>query len=252
MPVLRSRFVRVIVFLGAALDWGCASSPAGDFAPSSPVDEPTEAAAPERGTEPASAAQTLDTLESALQTGSYRVELGMHAEGAVRVAMRGELTVDEQRVVLRATGTFGGQPATVELIADGERMKGTGPGGTFDLPEPEGLREAIAIGWTRMGLLHNIALLVAGRPPDHAEGGVGQWVVVHDLQRSRTVTELEPATASLPDDPISMQIEVSGQRAGRATLWLDPRTRMPLERHQIVDFDEGQMRVRETYAWGDG
>jgi len=46
----------------------------------------------------------------------------------------------------------------------------------FDEPVPPEVREALVIGLTRMGILHNLARLVAGVPPDRASGGVRDWV----------------------------------------------------------------------------
>lgn len=109
--------------------------------------------------------------------------------------------------------------------------------------------KAIAIGLVRMGILHNVAVLNGARPPDHADGGVRDWVERREATYTRAVTELEATRDDLPSPPVSMQIVVDGQPAGEATVWIDPSLGLPIERHQVVVFPEGEMRVRESYTW---
>jgi hypothetical protein len=90
------------------------------------------------------------------------------------------------------------------------------------------------IGFVRMGILHNLARLVAGAGPDHADGGVADWVVLSE----------HGVTA---DDATShFAIQVAGQPAGNASLEFDGERL--LRREQSVDFPGGTMSVTEEYS----
>lgn len=93
-----------------------------------------------------------------------------------------------------------------------------------------------------MGVLHNLAMLVGGAPPDHAAGGVEDWV--------QTVDHRRPVPSGPPPGPdgeaVTFGLVVGGEPSGTATLWLDDRG-VPVRREQTVEFPEGVMRVVERY-----
>lgn len=93
-----------------------------------------------------------------------------------------------------------------------------------------------------MGLLHNLAMLSAGLPADHADGGVAEWVEYVE-------PKLGPAEHHGDGEarPLALQITVSDQPVAHATLWLDDEG-LPVEREQVVNFPEGQLRVTERYT----
>jgi hypothetical protein len=92
-----------------------------------------------------------------------------------------------------------------------------------------------------MGVLHNLARLVSGAPPDRVDGTVRSWVELEDIEWSEEVSEegLEG---------VRFRIIVSGEPAGRATVWLDEDGTL-MGRDQVVEFPGGDMRVRERYRW---
>ena len=108
----------------------------------------------------------------------------------------------------------------------------------LDVPRPAGLAAALVVGLTRMGVLHNLAMLVGGAAPARAEGGVEDWVQTVDHR------PLSPAPAE--GEAICFGLRVEGEPSGEATLWLDADG-MPTRREQIVPFPEGEMRVVERY-----
>ena len=62
-------------------------------------------------------------------------------------------------------------PATLRLVSDGERMAGGRSSEIgFDTTTAPALREAFAIGISRMGILHNLTRLYTGNPPEYADG----------------------------------------------------------------------------------
>jgi len=159
------------------------------------------------------------------------------AEGALLVAAGG-------RVRLSGKGAFGGEAMSVELWSDGARMRGGARAKPFaEQATPPGLAEALWVGLTRMGILHNLAELSEGSPPDHAEGGVRAWVRVGD-----PVVGAKEQVEGVLARPLRFDILVRGSKAsGEATLWVDAATGLPVKRVQVVHFPDGDMRVVERY-----
>lgn len=169
------------------------------------------------------------------------VSLPFHvtAEGAFAADLEGRLVLrGSDGVTLEATGHFGGQPVELRLEATEGRMTGGNGSRTFDVETPAALREALVVGVTRMGILHNLARLVASTPPDHADGGVREWVAVDSF---------DWAEGDEAAEGVTFAITVAGQPSGDATLWLDSDG-APVLRRQIVRFPGGEMRVTERYT----
>lgn len=170
---------------------------------------------------------------------AFRVE----AKGAITVGLDGTLDMrHDQAVRLRSEGTFMSNPADLALTSNGTQMQGGSAAGTFDKATPEALNESLVVGFMRMGILHNLARLTAGVTPDHADGGVAEWVQVRAFTDPESVI-LEGKVAQT----ITFQIYVSGQHAGEASLWVDAETGFPLQRTQVVHFEHGTMNVVERY-----
>lgn len=159
------------------------------------------------------------------------------AEGAVTADLRGNLTMSRGgEIALSADGEFAGEPVALRLTAEGERYTyGNATQRTLAV-RPAALEDALAIGFMRMGVLHNLAQLAEGAPPDHAAGGIGEWVVVDEFTAVR-----------LPQPGLSFAITVAGEPAGTAVFNLDANG-LPLERRQMVQFPTGEMYVVEQYS----
>lgn len=203
-------------------------------APSQPSAAP-ESRGPQSAPEPAKDAETaFSELEERLLGGGLELSHHLVAEGAIEVDLRGRLWVGDQ-VELLATGTFAGEAYDLRLSTRGDLLHGgpnTDP--SFERPRPTALVPSLVLGLTRMGLLHNVAMLVSGAPPDHSDGGVGDWVQV-----------VEPRWTE-DGEGLTFGIVVAGEPSGTATLWLDDEG-LPRRREQTVPFPEGEMRVVETY-----
>lgn len=185
---------------------------------------------------------TLEALEGALADPANTVDIPFHVEatGALEVDLSGRLSLaGEGMALLEVRGTFGEQPLEARLVSDGTRLWWTGAGEA--VPTPPALREALALGFTRMGVLHNVARLSAGAAPDHAEGGVAEWVTT------------APDTAGLapephPDRPsLARMVVVSGIPTGSFRLAFIPGGSVPALRRQAVSFPTGVMEVEESY-----
>lgn len=183
--------------------------------------------------------------EALLSAPSLRMHYAVVAEGAFSAALEGTLTVERpQDLDLDAAGTFGEAPVRAFLSSNGKFLEGGNSGRDFREEAPAALDEAVILGLTRMGILHNLARLTAGAAPDHASGGVREWVRVEDI-------EIDPAAEGPRAGLLALRfsIRVSGQHAADATLWLDPASGLPVHREQVVSFPGGQMLVTESYEF---
>ena len=166
----------------------------------------------------------------------------VEAEGALEVTLEGSLWLAPGgRARLDARGTFGGEAVSALLVSDGGRMLWVNNGDRHEGPTPSHLREGLVLGLSRMGILHNLARLVAGSPPDATDGSADGWVRIAGPAHG----------GSDPSEPTGVAVHfgivVAGVPSGEATLWMDPQTRVPLLRRQEVPFPGGSMQVTERY-----
>lgn len=258
MRAYARRMRRHVPWLGGvavAVVAGCSTARTTDMPdPASPGETRGPAVAPategEPKTVPLDISAELAAIEKNLLDLDFAMRFDIASEGAVASRFVGELRVVEETITLRASGTFDGKPVELSLSSDGERLRGGGGAAEISIPRPPELERAVVIGLARMGLLHNLAMLVSGRPPDHADGGVDTWLVATGVVPGVNVGPDEPSPEAQRQaaQAMSWQIRVEGGHAGDATLWWDPATKMPLERHVIVPFPSGEMRVRERYT----
>jgi predicted esterase/predicted DNA-binding protein (MmcQ/YjbR family) len=226
-----------MALLLALAGWGCASA-GGTLAPG---DAGTTAGP---ATTAVDAAAAFEAVEDRLMGTDGVVEFRVTAGGAFTAALDGVLRVvgpDEARLVV--DGQFGGAPVALTLLAGDGRMVGGNQDTTFRHGTSAELRESLILGFTRMGILHNLARLVAGRPPDHADGGVREWVQVAD------VAWVEDAAGSGARG-LGFEVVVSGTPAARAEVVLDAAA-LPRARDVVVRFPGGEMTVREEYSFPD-
>lgn len=190
------------------------------------------------GCSPAPEDVFADIESRLLAAGNVNIEFRVAAEGVVTADLEGNLALmPDGSVTLTADGTFAGEPAALRLTSQGQRYTYGNSMRRTLAPRPAELQRALLVGFMRMGILHNLARLSEEQPPDHADGGVNEWVVVDDFEAVR-----------LPEPGIAFAIVVDGEPAGTAVLNLDP-TGLPFERHQTVQFPNGEMRVTETYPF---
>jgi hypothetical protein len=184
------------------------------------------------------AAIAMDNLETRLlEAGRVSIEFHVTAEGAFQADIEGTLTFIDDETNLHATGTFGGDPVDLVLQTEGPDLKyGNGPN-LLSTVTPVHLREAVLLGLTRMGILHSLARLTANQAPDHADGGVADWVVLDQVR-------WEESSGS---DLVRFALIVEGQPGGTATIEVD-QDGLPVLRRQTTVFSEGEMTVVERYS----
>lgn len=194
---------------------------------------------------PESAADALAALEARLLTEPGTVHYHVTSEGAFASDLTGIVEMTGDYVGLTAEGDFGGTPTQLQLtVLDGEVEMVVG-GEKTTVPQPPALREAVVLGMTRMGLLHNLARLTAFGLPDHAEGGVAEWIEPHS-ERWGPTEQVEGVEARA----LRFALVVAGDEMAEATLWLDTATGLPVRRDQTTHFPGGTMTVVERYAAG--
>lgn len=195
---------------------------------------------------PPDAADALAAVEARmLAAPTARVDYRITSEGAFTADLTGTLGLGMRgRTLLVANGTFGGAEQRLLLVAEDGTMRGTRADSlAFEGPQPAALREALLLGLTRMGLLHNLARLTAGQPPDRAEEGIEGWIEPHSAAWG-TVDQIDGRDAKA----LRFTLRVSGTDAADVTLWLDTETGWPLGRDQTVAFPGGTMSVAERYG----
>jgi hypothetical protein len=226
--------LRLLVLLAIA----CAPRGSSSVAPSpSPAPGPSTVA-PEPAPR-ADPSQRLTELERRLLAAD-RVQLtfDVTARGAVEAELRGLLIVERGRIArIDASGRFAGEEGEVSMSGDARVVKGASGAKRFEIARPSELDAALLIGLVRMGVLHNVALLWTGRPPDHGDGGVTEWVTTGDHRH---------AVLDGGDDAIGFAITVAGQAVGDAKLLLDD-SGWPALREQTVRLPAGEMHVTERY-----
>lgn len=219
-----------------------AAAPAPVAAPASDTPEPVATPEPEPTPD---AASRVSAAEAWLTSEPVHTRFAVRSAGAVESSFAGVLRMDGDRIELVASGHFAGTPVKVSLQTDGSRMKGDGGARSFDLPQPAQLRTILGVSIVRMGLLHTLAMLVAGNPPDAPEGDVHAWLVLTPQPGAPTVAVMEPHHAKLPADPITFRTAVGGDDSIVATVWIEDG--VLLERQQETRFDEGTMQVLEAF-----
>lgn len=194
--------------------------------------------------EPNPMATSIDLLESRLMSaGSLELRAEIKATGAVDVDLKSRLCLGlSSDTVLSAEGHFMHQPFQNRLMAGEGGLRLDSPHHPSRAVEGASWKAALLIGLTRMGQLHNLANLHMDAGPDHAAGGVTDWVLLRDT------VPAEKTGSSGRKQAIHMKIFVADQPSGEAWLWLD-EAGLPVERLQRVEFASGSMEVLERYEW---
>lgn len=198
------------------------------------------------------AGSELLTLTEALLTEAPNLsaKFEIESEGENAAKMTGTIRFYEGNAIhLVADGHF--RHETVQLLVDSRDSGGTsrsttkGPSVSShrDPPAPK-LREAVALGLARMGLLHNLASLSMDRPIDGGEGGFGSQVKAVSVKDGHSDT-----VAGTPCRRVDFDVEVEGRVMGDASVCVADATGLPVQRRQVVHFPAGDMKVTETFTW---
>lgn len=188
-----------------------------------------------------------DLEEKLLGKRSIRFKFKITSEGSLSASLKGQLHLrNGNKVDIEYSGNFQSKPVTARFVSDARTMHWSIGSQKYEMPTPKALNEAIVKGFTRTGLLHNLVALLAGKPPDHADGGIEAWVQVSDFFFSAP----DPSS-KVRGRSIRFKIAIDGREVGEANYWISPLTRIPVERRQTVHFPEGDVRIVESYEFLD-
>ena len=173
-------------------------------------------------------------LEDRLTSARWiELDADVRATGALAVELAGLVHVERERASwVKFAGAFAGG----QLRGAWSSLETVDP---FNVDVQQDVwADALVIGTTRMGVLHNWAMVIARKDPDHGRGDPRTWVKVDGIAWK----DGSPATRTL-----TFRILVEDVPSGEASLVLDERG-LPARREQVVRFPEGEMRVVETYS----
>jgi hypothetical protein len=174
--------------------------------------------------------------ERLMEARASRIDFRVTASGAATVELEGRLVLgDSGRVRLEGTGALDGEEVSLLLVSDGRTMRATNGVDTVEAAAPAALKEALVVGFARMGVLHHLVRLADATAPAHAEGGVHSWVRTVDVRREERGS-------------LAFDIQVDGEPSGTAVLFMSPGTELPGERRQTVASPDGELIVTELYG----
>lgn len=208
--------------------------------PDTPGGEPAESDADpvQASSEGARALAHLEGLLLGADTLSLTYDV--RASGAVEARLSGQLLREGPSAGLRTAGHFADETVNGALLVEDGRLRVSLDDSTTVGDPPAALWEALALGFTRMGILHNLARLTARELPDRAGGGVAAWVRTGEVR-----VEGGDAAGGIN---LVFEVIVDGVPSGETTLVLGSGG-LPVERRQRVDFDGETMEVLERYTW---
>lgn len=156
--------------------------------------------------------------------------------GAFEINLTGRLEIKPGVSVLwTSEGVFGGRGVDFTFSADSDSVFYTSQSSSYAQLRPGHLDEAIVKGLFRMGIMHNLAVLSAGKLPDRAQSdSIDQWLDVQFHQPEQR------------SDTLSFDVVVNGNPTAKAKLKL--KDGKPVYRWQHVEMGGG-MTVIESFDY---
>lgn len=188
------------------------------------------------------AEQRFESLEALLaRAGRFDLKAHVVSSGAVTSDLNADMGVANSGIVaIRMHGTLEGKPDNVVLRTDGVVTMVTKDGADTRLQPGHGMREAVQLGFVRVGLWHNLMRLSRGLQPEHHEGGIKKWT---DVGNIRFASSTRQGLTGLTFD-----VFIEGANVGTATLWIDDATKTPVKREQTLTLDGKKIQTVEDYS----
>ncbi len=159
------------------------------------------------------------------------------AEGVIDGVFSGNASVSSDgALTISAEGRFIERDLVMELVTDADSVRMVTTEMSDVVPRQDDTFNAVVIGLTRMGFLHNLAALTTVSPPEHGEGGIQEWVTVDNFEAG----EIGDYSG------VSFDVFVQGERTSGAVLAMVDG--LPVLRRQVVAFPGGEMVVTEEYS----
>ncbi len=189
-----------------------------------------------------SAEQRFRDFEALLtRAGRFDVKAHVVSTGIIASDLTADVGVaNEGIVVIRMKGTFNGKPDDVVLRTDGIVTMIGRDGEQTRLQPGRSMRQAVQLGFARVGLWHNLMLLSHGTQPEHNEGGILQWTDVANVRYA--------SPAKKGQTGLTFDVVIEGKPLGQATLWFDDTSKMPVRREQALTIDGKTIRTVEDYS----
>jgi hypothetical protein len=163
--------------------------------------------------------------------------------GRIQSHFEGTIDLGEgQRARFALEGAFGQKDVDVRFVSDGTHMEGGPRGQSFAMDVAPAIREGIVLGFVRMGITHDLAMLSSGRPPDYIDGSARKHLEVVGAAHAPG-----EAVRGAPTEQWTWALFVDHQRSADETLWVDAKTGLPVRRRVVVHFPEGDMEDGEEY-----
>lgn len=228
---------------------------AGDPAPAPDpaADSGSGTAGPEASTgwldaEPKEAFARLE--QHLVGSGALSLVYDITAEGPVTARVAGPLARRADGYTeFRANGTLNDRTLAAMCLVDSAKLSIESGSNFQEVEVPEKAQDAIFGGMMRTGLLHNIYRLSVPLVPDGAEKGVDSVFRTTDHRWEGEGEKNGVPCKALSFDILKVDAEGATSPAGGALLWLNAETGLPVLREQTVRFDEGEMRVVESYRY---
>ena len=131
-----------------------------------------------------SAAQQFKDVEALLaRAGRFDLNAHVVSHGAVESDLTAKFGVaNAGDVAIHLHGTMNGKVQNLMLRSDGVVTIITHDGQNQRLQPGRAMRQAVQIGFLRMGILHNLILLTQLQEPEHQKGGITPWVQVDRIR----------------------------------------------------------------------
>jgi hypothetical protein len=163
---------------------------------------------------------THGAIESDLTT-----KLGVANAGIVALRMKGTIDGEQQNANLRSDGI-------VTMLTRDDRVERLQPGNK--------MRQAVELGFVRVGLAHNLLLLSLGQQPERDHGGIEQWTTAANIRSAEVQRDGQTK--------IIFDVMIEGKKRGNAALWIDNTTKFPVRREQSITIDGKKIDSIEDYS----
>ncbi len=181
-----------------------------------------------------------------LQAETIHIEGGAGSTGTVESAFEGKAILAKgNRARIQFTGQFASNNVLVALVSDGTKMWVGNGTDSFEEEAPAALNEGIVVGLTRMGILHNLAVLSGASAPEGTDGDVHTWLTVTNF-----AWDDEETIDGVITETMTFDVNVNGKPSAKAKLWLNKETGFPVQRQQVVQSPDGlngEMTAVEVY-----
>jgi hypothetical protein len=188
------------------------------------------------------AVQKFESVEAFLaRAGRFDLKAHVVSSGAVASDLSADVGVANSGIVaIRMHGTLEGKPDNAVLRTDGVVTMVTKDGQDTRLQPGHSMREAVQLGFLRVGLWHNLLLLSHGSQPEHHEGGIKLWADVGNLHYA--------PSAHAGWTGLTFDVLIEKKKVGTATLWIDDATKLPVKREQTIVLDGKKIQTIEEYS----